>query len=390
MISTLCKTIKRMETEMQEQGALLKTLLERTANASPSPVTSTTPQGEQAKEAPATHNAEGQWMKTTHKTYADSVKSTKVQNKYGQNTNDVKTNDVRSKVPENNDQHVPRVLLLHDSTLRGINPDRMGYSYDLRVVSQTVSTIDAIAEAAEQASIDLHPAPDSVVIHVGINDIKSKGSESDECGRLFAQAVEDVSNIFPHSKVVCSHSLPTKDEKLDAKRVLFNAHVYSEVSKTQMKNISYASHENLSLAKHFKDDIHPNAYGTAILARNLGRLIRGMFWEKPKRKRNTQSETKGYSRTWRREKPMQGRDYKRDAGPRPMLSGRPTGQRFLPHPHLRDPELGYRPASGGPSLKFRRIHRRAAPRPLPDPGPALLHRDSAPQAFPFYSPPWLY
>jgi lysophospholipase L1-like esterase len=399
LITTMARTISRMEAEQQEQRALLNTLLVATSTASPDspPVTSTAAQPEPTampNGKPPITCAEGERNQSRPKSYASSLK-TQSQNKLEKRKTsyDVKSqNDVRRSIPENSDEGIPRVLVIHDSTFNNIDPQRLGQSFDLKIATNKASTIDRIANVAKEASQKLDPAPDSVVIHVGLNDIKTK--EADECGRQLAQATQEVRNVFPNSSIVCSHTLPTRDEKLDTKRVLFNAHVYSELSKCQAKNISYISHENLSLNRHLKDDFHPNAYGSASIAKNLGRHLRGMFWQRPKRRQNVRAGTRDYPhdpRSWKQEGPNRHRHHRFN---RNSDSRSAAVKSFLPPPHRPVPDHWL---SAPVPYGFPPFHRGGPVRSPPGPGWERQHRGpvshaSPAAAYPFYSPlpPWLY
>ena len=71
-----------------------------------------------------------------------------------------------------------------------------------------------------------------------------------------------------------------KDSNLQAKRELFNALVFSEL--VEDPNISFVAHENLHFTSP-KDNIHPNMKGSSVIARNLGRHIHNLFWERPRK-----------------------------------------------------------------------------------------------------------
>ena len=104
------------------------------------------------------------------------------------------------------------------------------------------------------------------MLHTGINDVKRK--DAILCGKNMASAVKTVQSIFPQAHVVCSRALPVKQQNLEAKRTVYNAHTFHANTERNTKNISYISHENIVRYKHLKDDVHPTEQGASILARN--------------------------------------------------------------------------------------------------------------------------
>jgi hypothetical protein len=390
LIDSLLRTISRMETEQQEQRTLLDLLLQSTANASPAPSTATATQSAPAtgkKAATSSHDGESHDKPKSYANCVDSTSKSNVKNKVRKEKqqSDVIVNpkcDVKSDIPENKKEQYPHVLFLQDSVCRDINPSRMGRSYDVYVESKRVSMIDSIIRTAEE-SIEADTPPDSIIFHVGINDVKTK--DPADAGRQLADSITEVGNMFPNAKLICSQAIPTKNRILESKRVLFNAHVYAAINRSQQaKNISFITHENIALSKHMKDDIHPNVYGSATLARNLGQHVRSLFWERPRRKRFSQAR----GLNWMRENYSRNAGYKRTGPSRPQQPE--AEQSFLPPPPF--PMPGYdrhalrshrRPGSVKPGhARFSRMQ----PHHMPQQGFQFPGHHS------YFSPPppWLY
>ena len=156
-------------------------------------------------------------------------------------------------------------------------------SYGLQVASKKAYSIDQVMNAANEASKELQPAPDCVVLHTGVNDLK--GKDPIACSKKMAAAVENIQMTFPHSHIVISKVIPAKPKTFEGKRAVFNAHAFSEIVEKNDRNITFVSHENIRTWKHLQDDIHPNDHGASVMARNLGQHLHRLFWEQPRRKR---------------------------------------------------------------------------------------------------------
>ena len=83
--------------------------------------------------------------------------------------------------------------------------------------------------------------------------------------------------IWKLSSVKC-HQWKTQTYK---QRESFSTHLFfSEL--VENPNISFVAHENLHFTP-LKDTIHPNMKGSSVIARNLGRHIHNLFWERPRK-----------------------------------------------------------------------------------------------------------
>ena len=117
----------------------------------------------------------------------------------------------------------------------------------------------------------------AIVAHCGINDIITKDPK--DASKAIVKSFKWIVKDRPNLKVIVSEIPPVKDSNLQAKREFFNA-LFSFLLNWWKIQISH-----LWLMKTYtslKDTIHPNMKGSSILARNLGRHIHNLFWERPR------------------------------------------------------------------------------------------------------------
>ena len=145
---------------------------------------------------------------------------------------------------------------------------------DLMCSSKKTEKTDDIDKSLESVDGPLK----SIVAHCGINDIRTKDPK--DVSKTMVKSLKGILKDRPNLKIIFSKIPPVKDSNLQAKRELFNALVFSEL--LEDPNISFVVHENLHFTS-LKDTIHPNMKGSSILARNLGRHIYNLFWERPRR-----------------------------------------------------------------------------------------------------------
>ena len=179
------------------------------------------------------------------------------------------------KLPNN----LPRVAFIHDSVMKDVQTKRLGRSYgffsltnNASKISDLQSSVNAIVKKSETPKID------ALLIHCGLNDLKSETPH--HASELFVKNVQSIANQFPQSKVVISKVAPVSDRELDLKRQMFNT--LNETVLHRVKNLSFVSHEDLQMeqARHTRDGIHPSLSGSSVLARNVGRHLHRLLWEK--------------------------------------------------------------------------------------------------------------
>ena len=109
--------------------------------------------------------------------------------------------------------------------------------------------------------------------------IKRPNSQQQKCKKM-VKSLKGILKDRPNLKVIVSKRPPVKDSNLQAKRELSTHLFFSEL--VENPNILFVAHENLHFTS-LKDNIHPNMKGSSILARNLGRHIHNLFWERPRK-----------------------------------------------------------------------------------------------------------
>ena len=177
---------------------------------------------------------------------------------------------------------LPKVWAIHDSVLKKIDRRRLGHGYGFDLHMSKAYTIkEAKAELLKQCDYD----PDTILLHVGVNDLQRDSAEN--CSTATLDLVDVACELYPKSKVVISHVAPTSMPDLQTKCNLFNALNASKLLKK--RNVSFVSHANLKTdtSRLQPDKIHPTDRGVSVIAGNIGRHIHYMYWEKvePRRQR---------------------------------------------------------------------------------------------------------
>nr|KAG5713693.1 hypothetical protein BaRGS_024741 [Batillaria attramentaria] len=94
------------------------------------------------------------------------------------------------------DNPAPRVLTLHDSILRALDPERLGDSYGLQMEKQKASKVEDCASKSGGQT------PEAIVIHTGINNLKTETAE--KASEKFVSVVQDLASKHPDAKIVVS------------------------------------------------------------------------------------------------------------------------------------------------------------------------------------------
>ena len=196
------------------------------------------------------------------------------------------TSDViktRNHFKKENEFDLPETFIIHDSTLHAIQPDRLGNSYGVHVNKAIAYTTADIEAAVETLTKRTNKSPDAILIHVGINDIKKKDANS--ASKNLLTSLTNLSHTHPNSKIVISKIAPTLDKTLKIKQNLFNALISAELYDN--KHIHIIGHDNLKTNYSYlrRDNIHPTQRGASVLAGNIGRSLRNMFWQMPQSRR---------------------------------------------------------------------------------------------------------
>ena len=114
--------------------------------------------------------------------------------------------------------------------------------------------------------------------------LEQTNKKTKDVSRTIVKLLKGILKDRPNLNVIVSNILSVKDSNLQAKRELFNAlfFFFSFSELVEDPNISFVAHENLHFTS-LKDTIHPSMKGSSILARNLGRHIHNLFWERPRK-----------------------------------------------------------------------------------------------------------
>jgi hypothetical protein len=241
----------------------------------PIPTTDTVP-------ALSTHQQTISQPTTTHtpdKTYADCLKqrkSEKLNDKITDQPNDVtpttsglqearspyeapKTK-TSSSVPKRNS----KLLFLHDSICKNVNKASIDTASQTSSFSRTTYNISNIKPVID----NIRQAPDIVLIHTGINDLKV--SDPVKSAKLYSQEIINIKKKFPEAHIIISSVAPVRDHKLEKKREIFNSHVKSSLRSEQ--NISFILHDSISVSTSkfiSSDNIHPTSLGVSVITKNI-------------------------------------------------------------------------------------------------------------------------
>lgn len=201
---------------------------------------------------------------------------------------DTITNDVinSQKKEKENTSDLPVTFIIHDSVLKGLEPERLGQAYGVHAEAEKAYVLDDLEKAVESLANKSNKSPDAILVHVGVNDLKKKDVKT--ASRDLKKGVHNIRQKHPKAKIILSNIAPTRNHNLERKRKLLNT-TMSELS--DKKNIFTAGHENLKSRYSYiqRDNIHPTTRGTSVLAGNVGRALRSLFWQLPRpRRRHTQ------------------------------------------------------------------------------------------------------
>ena len=183
--------------------------------------------------------------------------------------------------PETDDDDRPKVLCIHDSMLKRVDPQRLGKSYGLRVARAPAYYVDKV-ESTTKEQVEKLGEPDAILIHTGINNLKSEDPK--QAAMKLVNAVKSIKSNTPKAKIVVSCVATCNYTNLDHKKAIFNAVVTSELF--NQERIQVLQHRNFQPHHLREDKIHPDHRGTAVLASNIGRVIHSLFYTVVTRKRN--------------------------------------------------------------------------------------------------------
>ena len=174
-------------------------------------------------------------------------------------------------------QNFPSAWYIHDSTLKKIDMDRLGYAYCFQNIDICAYRLESIVDVIRQAKSDLEQDPDVIVLHCGINNLKA--TDPSRVASDYVTVLKNVINILPKSKILISEILPTRDHLLNIKVRLLNA-LLAETCES-LPPVSIIRHSFRATVRSMEDHIHPSAKGASILAGTLGWATRRALWITP-------------------------------------------------------------------------------------------------------------
>ena len=169
-----------------------------------------------------------------------------------------------SRKPENSSRNKkPEVYIVGDSIIRNLKGNLMSKNKTVKVRSFPGSTIDDMTDFIKPI---LRRAPESVITHIGTNDLKTK-SEDD-----IIKSLKGLVEMIELCNVKCSISLlPIRKGHLRGKGRRVNELIKANFSDS---NLGIISNDNID-DKHLNGSgLHLNQKGTLTLARNLISHIR--------------------------------------------------------------------------------------------------------------------
>ena len=177
-------------------------------------------------------------------------------------------------------QSLPKIEALHDSTLNKIDFKRLGKSYDFEIQSCRSSTIKEASEQLFYIKEEKEIDPDAILIHCGINDIKTASTaETIEKAKDLEGTIIQAKELFPYTKILVSEIAPVRGYNLERKRRIFNRYLQDHTK--DKKDIRILTMESLNPTRRaMKDSIHVTDKGANIMAGIMGRQLRRSLWEK--------------------------------------------------------------------------------------------------------------
>jgi len=173
---------------------------------------------------------------------------------------------------------MPKVVMMNDSICNSVSGKRLGRAYGFDAVQRKTYTIDEVLPTLEKELQNQDSPVDGIIIHTGVNDLKQKDPAS--VHGKFSATVKSLLKRRPSAKIVVSCVAPTRHAELDKKREVLNAMLVTEFKSE--KNVVLVFHDNLSY-NSLSDGLHPNQRGSSVIARNIGRQVRDLFWERPRK-----------------------------------------------------------------------------------------------------------
>jgi hypothetical protein len=174
---------------------------------------------------------------------------------------------------------LPKILVMNDSVFNDVNARRLGVSYGFDASQRKAFTADDISRVFEEEEKKSDRPVEGVVIHTGVNNLKSEDPE--DVSKKLVSAVKCLAKKKPSMKIVLSSVAPTKVADLERKRRALHAYLSRELY--DKHNVSIISHDHLQQSCLY-DNIHPNRRGSSFLAKDIGRHVSNLFWSQASQK----------------------------------------------------------------------------------------------------------
>ncbi|CAH1273538.1 Hypp5150 [Branchiostoma lanceolatum] len=199
-------------------------------------------------------------------------------------TNSRKPNNPRSPRSKSNSKS-KRVVVLGDSNAQKLKPDRLSPTADIPKPTWAptlTTTISALEKLSEE-----EPTPNTVVLHVGTNDVVSKSKET--VVNEFETVISTTQSLFPLADVVVSAVPPRRDTnqrpKVNEDILYVNEHLKNicEANTT----LTFVDHPKLWLGRDHNekmftsDGYHLSGDGVRVMAYNLKKQATGLLGLQP-------------------------------------------------------------------------------------------------------------
>ena len=151
------------------------------------------------------------------------------------------------------DDSLPRLLILHDSIMNGVDPVRLGRGYGLQVTKKNAATITDCLQTAEKAT-----PHDAILVHTGVNDLKTTGAQ--DVRQRLVTCFKTILATNKNAQVIVSKATPTTRPDLTAKRELYNALCFTALHESD--RVTSVAHDNAQIGH---DGLHPTPRGASIV-----------------------------------------------------------------------------------------------------------------------------
>ena len=174
-----------------------------------------------------------------------------------------------SRIPAQTNKKKESVVILGDSIVKNIIGPKLS-SQDANVKVLPFSGAKA-GDMSDYASPTLKTKPDSIILHVGTNNLKSKDSP-DRIQTKVSELAKEIKSKCPQTKLAISSIIKRDDDKsLNSKIDKLNSGLQSMC---QSNNFDFISNDNIGVEHLNNSKLHLNKKGSALLASNFRRYIR--------------------------------------------------------------------------------------------------------------------